>query len=155
MLGKVFPYHEATNVPMYMRWPAELGKKRRLDTRLVANVDFAPTFYDVAGIDPGYEVDGRSLFDPGNDRDFLLTESVKWKAVQDKHGSLIETKTDNPRRARSSSTTTGTSTRARWTASRASTRRARSSGSREMSAVLDASGTAPARPAPWQAGCLS
>ncbi|HET6829893.1 MAG TPA: sulfatase/phosphatase domain-containing protein, partial [Solirubrobacterales bacterium] len=87
---------EATNVPMYMRWPAEIGKRGRLDTRLVANVDFAPTFYDVAGIDPGYEVDGRSLFDPANDRDWLLTESVKWKALQDKQGSLIETRTDDP-----------------------------------------------------------
>ncbi len=96
VLGKIFPYQEATNVPMYMRWPAELGSKARLDTRLVANVDFAPTFYDVAGIDPGYEVDGRSLFDPGNNRDYMLTESVKWQALQDKHGSLIETKTDNP-----------------------------------------------------------
>lgn len=96
VLGKVFPYKEATNVPMYMRWPAELGTKGRLDTRLVANVDFAPTFYDVAGIDPGYQVDGRSLFDPANDRDWLLTESVKWKALQDDQGSLIETKTDDP-----------------------------------------------------------
>jgi arylsulfatase A-like enzyme len=98
VLGKIFPYQEATNVPMYMRWPAELGKKGRLDTRLVANVDFAPTFYDVAGIDPGYEVDGKSLFDPGNDRDWLLTEAIKWKALQDKRGSLIETKTDDPRK---------------------------------------------------------
>ena len=81
---------------MYLRWPAELGKKGRLDSRLVANVDFAPTFYDVAGIDPGYQVDGKSLFDPGNDRDFMLTESVKWKALQDKDGSLIETKTGDP-----------------------------------------------------------
>ncbi len=97
VLGKVFPYQEATNIPMYMRWPAELGKKPRLDTRLVANVDFAPTFYDVAGItNPGYQVDGKSLFDPENNRDWMLTESVKWKALQDKHGSLIETKTDNP-----------------------------------------------------------
>jgi arylsulfatase A-like enzyme len=96
VLGKIFPYQEATNVPMYMRWPAELGKRGRLDTRLVANVDFAPTFYHVAGIDPGYEVDGRSLFDPANDRDWLLTEAVKWKALQDKRGSLIETRTDDP-----------------------------------------------------------
>ena len=96
VLGKVFPYQEATNIPLYMRWPAELGTKGRLDTRLVANIDFAPTFYDVAGIDPGYQVDGRSLFDPGNDRDYLLTESVKWKALQDDEGSLIETRTDNP-----------------------------------------------------------
>ena len=75
----------------------ELGKKPRLDTRLVANIDFAPTFYDVAGItNPGYQVDGKSLFDPGNDRDWMLTESVRWKALQDKQGSLIETKTDDP-----------------------------------------------------------
>lgn len=96
VLGKVFPYQEATNVPMYVRWPAELGKQSRLDTRLVANVDFAPTFYDVAGVDPGYRVDGRSLFDPSNDREYMLTESVRWKAIQDDRGSLIETKSDDP-----------------------------------------------------------
>jgi len=96
VVGKVFPYREATNVPMYMRWPAELGKTARLDTRLVANVDFAPTFFDVAGVDAGYRVDGRSLFDPGNDRKYLLTESIRWKAIQDERGSLIETKTSNP-----------------------------------------------------------
>jgi len=36
------------------------------------------------------------LFDPGNDRKYMLTESVKWKAIQDKRGSLIETKTNDP-----------------------------------------------------------
>lgn len=96
VLGKVFPYQEATNVPMYMRWPDELGKQPHLDSRLVANIDFAPTFYDVAGVAPGYQVDGMSLFDPGNDRDYMLTESVKWKALQDKEGSLVETRTDDP-----------------------------------------------------------
>jgi arylsulfatase A-like enzyme len=92
VLGKIFPYQEATNVPFYMRWPAGLGQKPQLDNRMVANIDLAPTFYDVAGIDPGYQVDGKSLFSTANDRDFLLTESVKWKAIQDQHGSLIETK---------------------------------------------------------------
>ena len=95
VLGKIFPYQEATNVPMYMRWPAELGKRSRLDSRLVANVDFAPTFYDVAGVAPGYQVDGKSLFDPGNDRDYILTEAGKWKALQDKEGSLIETRSED------------------------------------------------------------
>ena len=92
MLGKVFPYREATNVPFFMRWPAMLGRKAQTDTRMVANIDLAPTFYDVAGIDPGYQPDGKSLLSASNDRDFLLTESVKWKAVQDATGALIETK---------------------------------------------------------------
>jgi len=92
LLGKIFPYQEATNVPFYMRWPKALGQKAQLDTRLVANIDLAPTFYDVAGIDPGYAVDGKSLFSTGNDRDFLLTEAGKWQAVQDERGSLIETR---------------------------------------------------------------
>lgn len=92
VLGKVFPYQEATNVPMYMRWPAALGETQQTDTRMVANIDLASTFYDVAGIDPGYETDGKSLFATDNNRDFLLTESVKWSALQDQNGSLIETK---------------------------------------------------------------
>ncbi len=92
VLGKVFPYQEATNVPFYLRWPDVLGKQPQLDTRMVANIDLAPTFYDVAGVDPGYPVDGKSLFSAANARDFLLTESVKWKAVQDERGALIETK---------------------------------------------------------------
>ena len=92
VLGKVFPYQEATNVPMYMRWPAALGEQAQLDTRMVANIDLAPTFYDVAGVDPDYPTDGKSLFAVDNNRDYLLTESVKWAAVQDQRGSLIETK---------------------------------------------------------------
>jgi len=92
LLGKIFPYQEATNVPFYLRWPAVLGKRPQLDTRLVANIDLAPTFYDVAGIDPGYEVDGKSLLSAANDREFLLTEAVKWKAVQDERGSLVESR---------------------------------------------------------------
>jgi arylsulfatase A-like enzyme len=95
VLGKIFPYQEATNVPMYMRGPAELGKRSRLDSRLVANVDFAPTLYDVALVAPGYQLDGKSLFDPANNRDYMLTESVKWKALQDKEGSLIETRSQD------------------------------------------------------------
>ena len=91
-LGKVYPYREAVNVPFFMRWPAALGRKAQADTRMVANIDLAPTFYDVAGIDPGYELDGKSLLSDSNDRDFLLTESVRWKAIQDEAGVLIETR---------------------------------------------------------------
>lgn len=89
LLGKVYAYREGTNVPFLARWPGVIGKGVT-DRRLAANIDLAPTFYDVAGIDPGYRTDGASLFSPASNRRYLLTESVRWRAIQDSRGVLIE-----------------------------------------------------------------
>lgn len=56
--GKRVPY--ATPVPLYVRWPAEIGTDRRLETERVSNVDIAPTICDVAGCSLP-QADGMSL----------------------------------------------------------------------------------------------
>ncbi len=45
--GKTFPY--ATPVPLYVRWPAELDAQRRTVEEPVSNLDWLPTFCELAG----------------------------------------------------------------------------------------------------------
>lgn len=58
--GKNAPYEESSRVPFGVRYP-RLAPKPRVDTRLVANIDIAPTIYELAGIPIPSDVDGRSL----------------------------------------------------------------------------------------------
>jgi arylsulfatase A-like enzyme len=62
--SKAIPYPEAVDVPLFMRWPGQLGAGTAI-RRPVANVDIAPTILDAAGIvpDPAFPMDGRSVFD--------------------------------------------------------------------------------------------
>ena len=56
---KSVPYEEAIGVPFVVRYDALLDEPRR-DDRLVLNIDLAPTFAAVAGVDAP-EMEGRSL----------------------------------------------------------------------------------------------
>jgi N-acetylglucosamine-6-sulfatase len=56
--GKRVPY--ATPIPLYVRWPAQIGNSRRLETERVSNVDIAPTICAAAGCSLP-EADGMSL----------------------------------------------------------------------------------------------
>ena len=67
------PYTQAIRVAMMLSWPEQVAAGTS-DTRLASLVDVAPTVLDVAGVTPEQPMDGRSLFDPLNDRDRLLTE---------------------------------------------------------------------------------
>lgn len=68
---KRFPYLPSVHVPFLVRWPDEAGAGTRED-RMVANIDIAPTVFDLAGIDPTYELDGRSLLGDHNRERILL-----------------------------------------------------------------------------------
>lgn len=57
--GKLCPYEECSNVPLFIRFPGQQGN--RVDTNLVSNVDLASTIADYAGVNPGIPQDGRSL----------------------------------------------------------------------------------------------
>lgn len=58
-LAKFLPYEEASRVAMAVRGP---GVPRGGDSReIVGNIDVPATILDLAGADPGYELDGRSL----------------------------------------------------------------------------------------------
>jgi len=58
--GKNSVYEESSRVPFAVRYP-RLVAKPRVESRLVANIDIAPTIYDLARIPTPTEVDGRSL----------------------------------------------------------------------------------------------
>lgn len=75
---KRFPYTQSVRIPFYLRWPGRVAAGAT-DSRLVANVDVAPTVLSAAGLspDPGYAADGRSLLTSWV-RDQLLLEY--WKS---------------------------------------------------------------------------
>ncbi|WP_435971486.1 sulfatase family protein [Streptomyces sp. Qhu_M48] len=71
--AKSVPYRPAHEVPFYLSWPAGGRGAGTVDTRVVANIDIAPTILDAAGITPAAPQDGRSLLS-SYDRDHLLVE---------------------------------------------------------------------------------
>jgi arylsulfatase A-like enzyme len=74
IVNKTVPYLPSIRVPFMARWPARIPGGS-VDSRLVANIDLAPTIAQVAGLgaaDP--PMDGRSLFSGQWDRDHLLVE---------------------------------------------------------------------------------
>ena len=73
--GKQDPYTHSVRIPMYAMWPGRLAGGA-VDQRLTLNVDPAATVFDAVGVqDMDYEVDGRSLLDPGWDRDHIFSEN--------------------------------------------------------------------------------
>ena len=87
MKGSLFDF-DGTNVPCIIRWPAGV-KARSACRELIENIDFAPTFFDLAGADvpAEYVVDGRSLRplftgdEPDEWRDHLYFEAGFARAV--------------------------------------------------------------------------
>lgn len=72
-IGKIYVYEESMRVPFALRYP-ELIKKPRVESRLVGNIDIAPTIYELAGIPIPEEVDGWSLVSLLRDQPF-----AKWR----------------------------------------------------------------------------
>jgi N-acetylglucosamine-6-sulfatase len=62
--GKATPYPASVRVPLLAFLPRAFGEGV-VDRRPVGLVDIAATIYDLTDTDPGYELDGRSLLDPG------------------------------------------------------------------------------------------
>jgi arylsulfatase A-like enzyme len=72
--GKIRAYEAAAEVPFFVRWPGHVAEGAE-ETRLIANVDIAPTVMAAAGVEPEHEYDGRSFLDGSHDR--ILLE--QWK----------------------------------------------------------------------------
>ena len=65
-------YEEAVKVPFAVRYPP-LVAKPYVDDQLVANIDIAPTIYELAKVKPsGLKMDGMSLVG-------LLNKTVTWR----------------------------------------------------------------------------
>ena len=60
MFDKRFMYEESIRMPFLVRWPAGIKPGTRSDA-MGLNIDFAPTFLDVAGLPPNADMQGRSL----------------------------------------------------------------------------------------------
>jgi arylsulfatase A-like enzyme len=95
LLGKVVPYLPSVEIPFYVRWPGHF-EADNLDSRLVANIDLAPTVYDALNLSPNYTVDGRSLLRPYS-RDHLILESwdhtrqiPTWKMYLDRRETYVK-----------------------------------------------------------------
>ncbi|MBP6786412.1 MAG: sulfatase-like hydrolase/transferase, partial [Candidatus Promineofilum sp.] len=57
---KHWPYEEVIRLPLMIRYPDSTGTKR-IEKRIVSNVDLAPTFAAIAGAQPSRPLDGRSF----------------------------------------------------------------------------------------------
>jgi N-acetylglucosamine-6-sulfatase len=99
--GKLYAYDEASHVPFAIRQP-DLIPQPRVESRLVANIDIAPTVYELAGLSIPADVDGRSLTPlfkqtAGNWRTSLLIEGwgfLSYTAIQTERYLYIETPGD-------------------------------------------------------------
>jgi len=60
LFDKRFMYEESIRMPFLVRWPASIVPLTRSDT-LALNIDFAPTFLEIAGLPVSAEMQGRSL----------------------------------------------------------------------------------------------
>lgn len=69
--GKGYAYEESILVPFAIYYPP-LIPEARIENRLAANIDIAPTIYDLVGLAPPAEIDGSSLLD-------LIQAKVDWR----------------------------------------------------------------------------
>lgn len=73
--SKNSPYEQSIRIPLFVKWPEKMNGAR-VDDRLAANIDVAPTVFDAVGIDVDVPRDGRSLLREW-DRPYLLLE--RWR----------------------------------------------------------------------------
>lgn len=77
LVGKAVPYRPVYEVPLYMSWPRGGLNSGRVDDRIVANIDIAPTILEAAGVEPETPQDGMSLLSNAR-RDHILLECWRW-----------------------------------------------------------------------------
>jgi N-acetylglucosamine-6-sulfatase len=90
--GKIFVYEPSIHVPFGIRFPALIAQSY-VEEGLVANIDIAPTLYDLAGVSPPLKVDGRSLVSllEGEDwRSHLLIEGWPVRLDEIEAGKMFQ-----------------------------------------------------------------
>ena len=70
--GKLYGYTEGTHVPFAIRYDRLIAQPI-IEPRLVANIDIAPTIYELAGLPIPPEVDGRSLIP------LMRRQAIDWR----------------------------------------------------------------------------
>ena len=76
--GKNAVYEESSRVPFAVRYP-RLAPRPRAEEKLVANIDIAPTIYELAGLPIPPEVDGRSLVPLLDTRRAQTAPTLLWR----------------------------------------------------------------------------
>jgi N-acetylglucosamine-6-sulfatase len=84
LVRKIWPYEESIRVPMVIRVPW-VGSPGTTDSHLVANIDLAPTFAQLALASPGLPQDGLSLVP------LLEGKHIPWR-----HAFVVELLADHP-----------------------------------------------------------
>ncbi|HZP12361.1 MAG TPA: sulfatase [Nevskiaceae bacterium] len=93
-LGKYLMYEPSIRVPLLVRGPGVIPGT--LSSELVANVDLAATFVDLAGATPGRVIDGRSLVPFIHDPNLVTTRPILLDAPHDQLVSPGANPTDIP-----------------------------------------------------------
>jgi arylsulfatase A-like enzyme len=91
--GKRLPYTPSVRVPLYVRWPGRLGAGD-VDSRLVANVDLAPSLLDAAEARAPSSMDGRSFFSPDR-RKLVFIEHWRDRDTTVPDWALVRTRTEH------------------------------------------------------------
>jgi N-acetylglucosamine-6-sulfatase len=72
LIGKNKPYEGAIHIPFGMRYSNVIPAGKTI-SKLVANIDIAPTIHQLAGLEPSVKYDGQSLMN-------LLTDTAQWRS---------------------------------------------------------------------------
>ncbi|HEC42107.1 MAG TPA: DUF4976 domain-containing protein [Bacteroides sp.] len=81
--GKQFLYDGGIQVPILARWPGHIEAGNVSDD-LVMTIDISATILEVAGIDPGYELHGKSLLgNETDDRNYVFAARDKMDDTHD------------------------------------------------------------------------
>jgi len=89
--GKEWPYTHSLKIPLLLRWPQHILPNTR-SSRMVANIDVAPTVYQATATGPDHVMDGRSLLSQARRRSLLLEnwDNRQWKSVRTRSHQYIE-----------------------------------------------------------------
>ena len=81
--GKQFLYDGGIQVPIIARWPGRI-KPGQVSENMVMTIDISATILEAAGIKPGYETHGKSLFGPEvQDRKYIFAARDKMDDTHD------------------------------------------------------------------------
>lgn len=87
---KSCPYEECIRVPLVIIPPDGWNGRPRVESRLVANIDLAPTIAEIAGVKPDSQFDGRSLLPLLDESIEAWRESVVIEMLKDEDGDRFE-----------------------------------------------------------------
>lgn len=81
--GKQFLYDGGIQVPIIVRWPGKI-EASLVNEDMVTTIDISKTILDIAGVDPGYALHGKNLFDGStNQREFIFAARDKMDSTHD------------------------------------------------------------------------